>query len=229
MIIDKFLIRLVITICFVITLHNNSFSQGVSFSYLIPKNGDISAPVSPFSFRGLGLSFTDYVGVETGATLYYISGLSIEDIPFQTNKPLTNSHFSVLVPGELYLLLPFKSFDIKILGGGFGMWHINPKLNYGNLDRAIRETENWEVANAEYDTDFKLGAGLMGGIAFEFYVSKDFSITMEFQYLRGGSEVNLDGSYSGAPVGAIIQSVNSVIEDGSVVIEGLEISLGANF
>ena len=71
----------------VILFSTRSFSQGLSFSYLIPKDGYLSAPVSPFSVRGLGLDF-GLIEVETGFTLYSIGGLGMTDLPFEVNEPL---------------------------------------------------------------------------------------------------------------------------------------------
>ncbi len=212
-----------------VSMANLSFGQGVSFSYLIPKNGYISAPVSPFSLRGVGLTFGDYLGLETGATLYYMSGLGMTDLPFEYDKPLTGPNFSILVPMQFYLRLPLKGVDIKFLGGGFGLWHINPRLNYGNMDRAIREFEDWDVVNSEFDEEYSLGAGLMAGVGFEFFVSDDFSITFDVQYLKGGSTVNLVGAYSGGNTGGTIATVNAEFNDALVLLEGVEISIGANF
>ncbi|MCR9249135.1 MAG: hypothetical protein NXI20_01870 [bacterium] len=223
--------KLILTLLFTITISisNLSFGQGVSFSYLIPKNGYISAPVSPFSLRGVGLSFGDYLGLETGGTLYYMSGLGMTDLPFEYDKPLTGPNFSVLVPMQLYIKIPLKGVDIKFLGGGFAIWHLNPRINYGNMDRAIREFEGWDIVNSEFEEDFQIGGGIMGGIGFEFYVSKEFSITLDVQYLKGGSTVDLVGSYSGGDIGGTIASRAADFSEASVLLEGLEISIGANF
>ena len=94
-------VKLTLIVFFLYLIPNQARSQGVSFSYLIPTNGYISAPVSPFSLRGIGLEFGDYLGVTTGGTLYYMSGLSMEDLPFANDKPFTGPHFSVLVPAQL--------------------------------------------------------------------------------------------------------------------------------
>ena len=88
------------------TITPSSLAQGVSFSYLIPKNGYLTAPVSPFSIRGLGVG--DVIGIETGATLYNIPGLAMDDLPFDYNRPLIGPHFAALVPVDIYLKIPMN-------------------------------------------------------------------------------------------------------------------------
>ncbi|MCX8490340.1 MAG: hypothetical protein ORN54_04660, partial [Cyclobacteriaceae bacterium] len=50
---------------------------GLSFSYFIPRNGDFSTPISPFSIRGLGVNLNRFIALQTGASLYRMAGLSI--------------------------------------------------------------------------------------------------------------------------------------------------------
>lgn len=202
-----------------------SHSQGLSFSYLIPKDGYLSAPVSPFSIRNVGLDF-GLIEFETGFTLYSISGLSMSELPFETDRPLTGPHFSILVPGQLALGLDGKFVSFKLKGGGFAVYHINPRLNNGNLDRAIRTFEGWQVANADVDLENNIGFGWMAGTSFEFHVSSSFSITAGVSYLKGGSDAPLEGSYTGAAAGEVPQTIDANYPDARIDLEGLEISLG---
>ena len=59
---------------------------GLSFSYFIPRNGYFSTPVSPFSIRGLGFNINRFLAVQTGASLYRMSGLSVKDIPLPIQR-----------------------------------------------------------------------------------------------------------------------------------------------
>src|SRR6187402_3081984 len=78
-------------------------SMGLSFSYFIPKNGYFSTPISPFSIRGLGVDLNKYIALETGASLYRMSGLNVKDMPFQTKDAIVGPNFTILVPAELVL------------------------------------------------------------------------------------------------------------------------------
>src|SRR5689334_23315602 len=130
---------------------------GLSFSYFIPKNGYFSTPISPFSIRGLGVNLNRFVSLETGASLYRMSGLNLKDLPVQTKSPLIGPNFTILVPAEIVFTLqgPKVQFDIK--GGGFFFYGFDQKLNYGNFDRAIRDINGWTVANG--DLSFKNNPG----------------------------------------------------------------------
>ena len=198
--------------------------QGISFSYLFPKNGYLSTPVSPFSIRGVGYYY-GAIGIETGGSVYSMPGLGMEGLLFETTTPLTGPHFSMLVPVELALKVDTKAVTWKLKGGAAGVWHINPRLNLGNFDRALRSYEGWEVANADMDINTKLGAGWIAGTSFEWHVARNFSVSTEFSYLKIGNKADLTGTYTGGSQGAL-QTVPAEFPDAVVNLEGLEISLG---
>ncbi|XOV90838.1 MAG: hypothetical protein ACFHWX_11575 [Bacteroidota bacterium] len=212
---------LLITVCL------RSQGQGISFSYLFPTNGYLSAPVSPFSLRGVGLDF-GLVGIESGFTLYSIPGLPLEDLPFKSDKPLVGPGFATLVPLQLSLGVKSKAVSFKVLGGGFGLWNINPRINYGNFDRALRDFENWDVANSDLSMENGLGIGWMAGVGFEFHVSQKFSLTTDIQYLSGKIKSPIDGIYQGGVEGGIIETKLAEFPDAKTLLQGIEISLGVN-
>jgi len=216
--------KTLITILFLVAFHFG-FTQAISFSYLIPKNGYLSAPISPFSIRGIG--FGDIFGVETGATLYNIPGLSVEALPFDYNKPLIGPHFAILVPVQLFLRVPMKTWEVKFLAGGFAWINLNPRINEGNMDRAFRTYESWAVANTDFDLESKLGRGLMAGVSFEFKVNKQFSIITDIAYLLGGAQTSLKGDYAGGNDQIITKAFET--DNARMVIEGLELSVGGKF
>ncbi|MEO9805288.1 MAG: hypothetical protein ABJF04_18665 [Reichenbachiella sp.] len=203
----------------------SSRAQGISASVLIPKDGYLSVPVSPLSIRGLGISM-GMLGIETGASLYNMPGLPMKGLPFEANKPLTGPHWSILMPLQLSLTIDSDAIAVKLLAGGFGMGHIAPRINYGNMDRAIREYENWDVANSDLSVENKIGFGWMTGVEFAFHVSSKFSITTEVQYLSGTSGAAITGEYSGGSVGSNVETRTIDYPDAEVLLEGVEISVG---
>ncbi|MEM8896070.1 MAG: hypothetical protein AAGC88_15940 [Bacteroidota bacterium] len=211
----------------VLVLSNGLFAQGISFSYLIPKNGYLSAPVSPFSIRGLGFQVAPFTSIESGFSLYSMSGLAMDGLPFPSERPLTGPHFALLVPGELVFSAAIGRIGVSLKGGGFGHWHINTRINYGELDRAIREWEGWEVANADMEMDAKIGWGWLAGGGLEYQVNDQFALTAEAHYLQGFTDAPMSGSYSGGPDedGNII-TTSTEFTDARIVLEGVEISLG---
>lgn len=218
--------KIIATLLLLVTVYMSSSAQGVSISVLIPKNGYLSTPVSPLSIRGLGYNW-GAIGFATGGSLYNMPGLPMSNIPFANDKPLTGPHWSILVPLQLTLEFHSKTVSVRFLGGGFGMVHLFPQLNYGNVDRAIADYEDWEVANADFDLKSKPGGGWMAGVEFIFHVNRKYSITTEVQYLSGQSKIELNGSYIGGNSSIEEKQVN--YPNAQVLLEGVEISLGLNF
>ncbi|MEQ9300466.1 MAG: hypothetical protein RIF33_17970 [Cyclobacteriaceae bacterium] len=205
-------------------------SQGISFSYLIPKNGYVSAPVSPFSIRGVGFQVVDYTRVESGFSLYSMSGLAMDGLPFRSDRPLTGPHFALLVPAELVFSVGVGRLGISVMGGGFGHWHINPRINYGEMDRAVAAWESWSVANADMGMEVKLGWGWLAGGGLEYQVNDQFSLTAEAHYLQGFADAPMQGIYTGGPdEDGNVVVVPADFPDARIVVEGVELSLGVRF
>jgi hypothetical protein len=72
----------------IISITTQAQNVGLSFSYFIPKNGYFSTPISPFSIRGVGVDLNKYIALETGATLYRMSGLNMKGLPFESKSPI---------------------------------------------------------------------------------------------------------------------------------------------
>lgn len=200
---------------------------GLSFSYFIPRNGYFSTPISPFSIRGLGVNLNKYIALETGASLYRMSGLNIMDLPFESKDALLGPNFTLFVPVELVIQFHGKNVEFDIKGGGFAFYGFDNKMNYGNLDRAIRQYENWQVANSKVKFDNNPGFGYHFGAEFTFYVTRQFGISLETNYLMGHAKFPLSGSYSGGTNS--IETVQFDYADAKVDFTGLEFSIGLIF
>lgn len=201
-------------------------SQGISFSYLFPKNGYLAAPVSPFSVRGLGIG--EHFGIETGGSLYNIPGLAMSDLPFHSQKPLVGPYLALFVPVELFVNIPMNNLSIKFMAGGFTWWNINPRINEGNMDRALRSYEKWEVLNSNLSLHDHLGFGMLGGVELEFFLNKRLSLMTAVQYLQGSSRSSLSGTYTGGnDTGLETKSVN--FTNTSIQLSGLEMAMGVIF
>jgi hypothetical protein len=196
---------------------------GLSFSYFIPKNGYFSTPISPFSIRGVGVSLTDFLSVETGASLYRMAGLNMKDLPFETKDPLIGPNFTVFVPGEIVIELKGSRAEFDIKGGGFVFYGLGNKINYGNLDRALRAYENWTVANADVGFDNNPGFGWMAGAELTIYVTQQLGISLETNYLAGSASFPLNGTYTGGTTSLESKSIDYA--DAKLDLTGLEFSL----
>jgi hypothetical protein len=199
---------------------------GLSFSYFIPHHGDISTPISPFSFRGVGVNLNRYLALETGITLYRMSGLNMKDIPFESNRSLVGPNFTFFVPGEIVIQFPARNFEFDIKGGGFVFYGVNQKLNYGNIDRAIRTMEGWEVANSDFTFKNSPGYGIHAGVELSVNVTKQFGVSLEMNYLIGSSALPLTGTYRGGMLGGTNQVRNVEYPDAKIDFTGLEVSIG---
>jgi hypothetical protein len=209
----------------------NSHAQevGLSFSYFIPKNGYLSTPISPFSIRGLGFDLNNFVSIESGVSLYRMNGLNIKDLPFDSQQPLLGPNFTLFVPVELVLAAKGQSLTWKVKGGGFAFYGFDNKLNYGNIDRLIRESENWEIVNANLDFKNNPGFGFHFGTELTFYINRQFGISLEGNYLMGDAKFPLNGTYRAVNSAGDIQTINANYENARIDFTGLEISIGVIF
>lgn len=208
-----------------------SFAQnvGLSFSYFIPKNGYFSTPISPFSIRGIGVDINRFIALETGASLYRMSGLNMKGLPFESKDALLGPNFTILVPGELVIQLKGNGHELDLKGGGFFFYGFAQKLNYGNIDRALRTFEGWDVANSDLTYVNHPGFGYLFGAELTFYVTNQFGISLESNYLSSQAKFPLAGSYSGGTLNGTNQTKQADFGDAKVDFTGLEFSIGLVF
>ena len=197
---------------------------GLSFSYFIPKNGYFSTPISPFSIRGLGVDLNRFVAIETGASLYRMSGLNLKDLPFESKRPLIGPNFTILVPVELVLQLKGSQVEFDLKAGGFFFYGFDQKLNYGNLDRAIRASHAWQVANSDFSFENNPGFGYHAGAELTVFVTSQVGVSLETNYFVGDAKFPLKGSYAGG--NTAIETVSAEYPDAKIDFTGLEFSIG---
>jgi hypothetical protein len=199
---------------------------GLSFSYFVPRNGYFSTPISPFSFRGVGFNLNRFIALESGGTLYRMSGLNITGLPFESKEPLVGPNFTAFIPVELVLEFPGKKLEFDIKGGLFGFYGFAQKLNYGNIDRAIRSFEGWDIANSDFAFYNKPGFGYHVGAELTVSVSRQYRVSLECNYLMGSSGIPLKGSYAGGDLGGAAEQKTADYPDAKVDFTGLEFSIG---
>lgn len=204
-------------------------SVGLSFSYFIPRNGDFSTPISPFSIRGIGIDLNRFIALETGASLYRMSGLNVIDLPFESTSSLTGPNFTLFIPGELVFQFKGKGVEFDIKGGGFFFYAFDQQLNYGHMDKALRQYTGWDVVNSKFDFDNKPGFGYTVGFEFTVDVTSQWGLSLETNYLMGSASIPLRGSYSGGMLGGTNSTVQADYKDGKVDYTGLEFSIGILF
>jgi hypothetical protein len=223
----KILVTSIIVVMGLIQTHAQEV--GLSFSYFIPRNGYFSTPISPFSIRGIGFNINRFIALETGASLYRMSGLNIIDLPFETKDALLGPNFTLFVPAELVFQFKGKQVEFDIKGVGFFFYGFAQKLNYGNFDRAIRKSENWDVANADLKFDNNPGFGYHVGAELTFNVTRQFGISIETNYLMGSAKIPMTGNYTGGSINSPVETLPVDFKDAKVDFTGLEFSIGIIF
>lgn len=218
-----------VTLLSLTALITKSQDVGLSFSYFIPRNGYFSTPISPFSFRGVGVNLNRFVALETGISLYRMSGMNMLDLPFSTKDPLLGPNFTLFVPAELVLEFKGKQAEFDIKGGGFAFYGFDQKLNLGNFDRAIRLHESWDVANSDLNFENNPGFGFLAGVEFTVPVTRQFSLSLEINYLMGTAKFPLRGSYTGGTTVNGLETIEVDYKDAKVDFTGLEFSIGVTF
>lgn len=203
---------------------------GLSFSYFIPKNGYFSVPVTPFSIRGVGFDLGNYFAIESGFTLYRISGMGVKGLPFESKNPLIGPFFSLMVPLEGVITFNFDNQAIKLKGGGFLFYNFDTKINEGNLDRELRDWLDWEVLNSDFSVTNNIGYGYHFGVEYIVYFSKNWGISLEAYYLSGSSPLDMKGTYKGVPNdGDAIMEEPANFKDAQLDFTGYELSIGILF
>jgi hypothetical protein len=202
---------------------------GMSFSFFFPRNGSFSNPISPFSIRGVGINPSPYFSLESGFTLYRMSGMNVTGLPFQSDQPMMGPFFSMFVPVQAVFKLPMKKFTFSIKGGGFLFYNFDNHIIYGNIDRAIRDYKGWDVANSDLKFDNEIGYGFIVGAELIVYFTKKFGMNFEVNYLNGGAPVNFRGKYTGGNSSTGFLTEIAEYPGSKLDFTGMEITIGILF
>lgn len=220
---------LIIIVSFLFSSQAYSQDFGISASFFIPKNGYFSAPISPLSIRGISLASAGVFSIDIGGSLYRMSGMSITNVPFDTRNPMVGPFFNVMVPLEAVINLGNSNSSFLIKGGGFVFYNFGTKLNYGNLDRAMVDYLNLEIANSDFKFDNTIGFGYEFGIEYIQYLNRQFGITLGANYYIGGANLNLRGTVKGVDTNGTISTTPIDFQEAKLDYTGLEISVGLLF
>lgn len=203
--------------------------MGVSFSFFFPKNGYFSAPISPLSIRGIGFNLTNNLAIETGASLYRMSGMSATGLPFESDKPMVGPFFNLMVPVELVLQFGTNDFEVRFKGGGFVFYNFFTKLNEGNIDRELARYSDALAVQSRFDFDNKIGYGYEFGVEYIQYFNRSFGISLGANYYIGGADLNLRGPATVVSDGGLVTKTNFNFNESRLDYTGLEISMGVIF
>lgn len=228
----NFFVKITVAIFLILPLTTNKATAqdvGLSFSFFFPKNGEFSTPISPFSFRGVGYNLNQYVGIESGFTLYRMAGMNVKDLPFESEKPILGPNFTLFVPLELVLTAPLSQVELSVKGGGFGFYSFGNKINHGHLDRAIAAHNDYQLVNSKYEGENKAGFGFHFGGEVALYVFQNFGLSLEANYLIGGADFAMSGNYTALDNNNQVVEVtgaDAAFSDARIDMTGLELSIG---
>lgn len=220
---------LLLSLSILIAQNTNAQDIGVSASFFLPKNGYFSAPISPLSIRGVSLIGNGLFSIDIGGSLYRMSGMNITGVPFESKEAMVGPFFNIMVPLEGVIHLGNSNTSILFKGGGFAFYNLGTKLNYGNIDRALKKDLQLDVANADFTFDNTIGYGYEFGIEYIQYLNRQFGITLGANYYIGGSNLNLKGNVKGYNAQGTMYDENVEYSNAKLDYTGLEISVGVLF
>jgi hypothetical protein len=204
---------------------------GVSSSLFWPRNGYLSYPVAPLSFRNIGVGFGDYLGLSGSLSLYSIRGLGLRDADnnvIDTNDPVVGPMHSLVVPLFLQVTLPVQKTEVAIKGGVFGFYNFGMHLMLGNLDRYIlAENPTLQVVNTDIsDYGGRLGFGWVFGGDVTWYFMENVGLVLGALYYLGKAKMDFDGTYDSDLGGAALPGEISAAR---LDFSGLELILGISY
>ena len=97
------------------------------------------------------------------------------------------------------------------------------------MDRAIREYQQWTVANASLDFKNNPGFGYHGGVELTLYVTPQVGVVLECNYLIGQSDFPMTGSFTGGTASLQTITLTDEFSKAKIDFTGLELSLGLIF
>lgn len=201
---------------------------GMSMMLFIPEGGEVSMPISPLSIRGVSLYEMGNVGLEFGASLYRMSGMNIDNIPFQSSKSLVNPFYSLFVPLEFVWYIPSKYFRFRLKAGGFAALNAGLSMHDGNFDRAIKDHFGYILVNSSSEISSSPVIGWQGGIEGIYYLTKKFGISVEAGYISGLGQTSINTTYDSmsADQQKVVFNRKWATDQGQLAYKGMEIALG---
>jgi hypothetical protein len=209
---------------------------GVSFSYLLPRNGLFSHPVPPLSLRDIGSDIGRYLGVAGSLSLYSIRGMGITDeagTPIDTGGPIVGPFLSILSSVVGKVKVPIWQLELEASGGIFGCYNIDPPLMTGTLDRYLATTvpAGYEAVTSSVTTSGHWGWGWVFGGKITYFVKGQIGVAVGANYYLGGGDLKLSGNYDAYDKDDFLptltnQPLSATLQDARLDYSGLEIILG---
>ncbi len=203
---------------------------GVNVSAFLPRNGSLSHPVSPLSFRDVGFTVGKYFGIAGELSLNNINGMGFVDPggrSLQMSSP-AGPFYAARASLMLKAVIPVWRLSFQPGGGLFGYYLLNPRLKSGVIDSYIAKKSNYETVDSNFAIMNKFGWGYVFGGMVALAFDGKFGMQAGAYYYTGSSPLELDGTYH-ADGSSVANPVPSYLSDTRLDFTGIEFVIGGTY
>lgn len=220
-------VLVIIPVLIVLLCSKNSIGQ-IGVNYFFPQDGTFSIPLAPLSYsQPITFKKCRYFKLIPGGSVYNIGGMSVTGIPgeYPNNKPLIGPFYSVLISVMPALSIPIGAVDLDFCGGYWGAYNFVPKVNQGNMDKMFMNYEGWDACTSDIDFKNTINHGYVVGMSISIWFNDDQALSPGLFYYVGGSNVGLNGSYTGGKLGAPVETKSVDFSNSRLNYRGFEVQL----
>lgn len=208
------------------TLWCSGQNIGFGFSYLFPRGGNFSAPVSPISLRGVGFRLGP-VMIESGIIWYRMAGLGVQGLPFTYDEAITEPFNSFIIPLTAGIELGGKDLSFIPRVGAFYAINTLYDPREGAFSRGFERINPayelvWTNTSLEQNNTF----GFFTGIEAVVRVSEKVKLKFGTNYYLGSSALDPNGSYTALRKDGTIERGLFDFPNTDLDFTGLEFTIG---
>lgn len=188
-------------------------------SLYVGKNGNYGLELIPIPTK-MSIGFGDNTNLELGYTLYYMSGMNVDELPFEMNSSLFNPFFSHNFSLGLEQEIKMSGWRIDIEGGAFWALNNNSGIDKGNMDRALQAWLNTAPDLYSYEYETETIKGFYAGLKIVIDVNSSMGIYVAGRYMEGRGDMTLNAQSES------IAARSFEFEDQYVDYTGIDFSVG---
>lgn len=197
----------------------SEISAGVSL--FVGKNGNYGLEVIPIPTQ-VNIGFGGNTSLHLGYSLYYMSGMSVKDFPFEMDsspfKPFFSHNFMLGLEQDIKM----SGWSIEVEGGAFWALNNNSGLDKGNMDRAIQTWLGFDNTPDFYSYEYESETvkGFYAGLKFVVDVNDSMGVFVAGRYFQGEGDLTLTAESES------VADRNYEFEDAVVDYTGIDFSIG---
>ena len=224
--------KIIILICVALAITTSASAIGVTTSVFVPRNGQWSYPISPLSFRDIGVTFGKYVGLSGSFSLYGIDGMGITDAdgtPLDMTGVAAGPFYSFVLSAMVKAVIPISIVTLEPAGGLFGYHLMKPQLRSGSIDSYIAGVSGYETVDSSFSMmQGKWGWGYVFGGTLTVKVADKIGVQAGALYYMGSSALNLTGTYKADGL-STENAVPTYLESARLDYTGIEFIIGVTY